>query len=132
MLVRRKENRISKYDPLARLLAELDEDSITLEFRRINDLVQGGLPQSAYDYRPWWANRNDGNGSQNLGWQSVGWESSDVDMDGQTVTFNRLVKKRADFKDTPYIKPLSIEAAKQGLALMFDVDAKSIDIIIKG
>jgi hypothetical protein len=123
---------MSKYDSLARFLAEIDEDSITLSFSRINDLLDGGLPQSAYDHRPWWANRNDGAGSQNQGWQSVGWESSDVEMDAQKVTFNRVVKKRTDFKDVPYVKPLSIEEAKIGMSLMFNVDPKSIDIIIKG
>ncbi len=123
---------MSKYDPLARYLAEVDEDSVTLSFGKINELVSGGLPQSAYDHRPWWANRNDGYGSQNQGWQSVGWESSEVDMEKERVTFNRVVKKRADFKDVPFIKPLSIEEAKQGLALMFKVDPTSIDIIIKG
>lgn len=50
----------------------------------------------------------------------------------QNVTFNRVVKKRADFKDVPFIKPLTIDDAKKGLALMFSVDAKFIDITIKG
>ena len=123
---------MSKYEGLARHLSELDGDTVTLSFTQINDLVTGGLPQSAYDYRPWWANRNDGTGSQNQGWQSVGWESGEVDMDDETVKFTRVVKKRADFKSHPYIKPLSIEDAKQGLALMFHVNASSIDITIKG
>ncbi len=123
---------MSKYDPLARFLSEVDEDSITLSFGKVHDLVIGGLPQSAYDYRPWWANRNDGTGSQNQGWQSVGWESSDVDMDQKSVTFIRIIKKRADFKEIPYIKPLTIDEAKQGLGVMFNVDYKSIDIIIRG
>lgn len=123
---------MSKYDSLARYLAELDDDSITLSFKQIDEILSDGLPQSAYDHRPWWANRNDGSRSQNQGWQSVGWESSDVNMDEQNVTFNRVVKKRADFKDVPYVKPISIEDAKKGLALMFNVDPKSIEITIKG
>jgi hypothetical protein len=123
---------MSKYDPLSRYLTELDEDCVTLSFSFINGLIVGGLPASAYEYRPWWANRSDGRGSHNLGWQSVGWESSDVDMEEETVTFTRVVKKRADFKDVPFIKPLSLEEAKQGLALMFNVDPISIDITIRG
>lgn len=123
---------MSKYDSLARFLAELEADSVTLTFSRVGELVAGGLPQSAYDHRPWWANRSDGNGSQNQGWQSVGWESSDVDMDAQSVTFNRLIKRRSDFADVPYVKPLTIEDAKKGLALMFNVDYTSIDIVIRG
>jgi hypothetical protein len=123
---------MSKYDALARTLSELDGDSITLPFSRINELLPGGLPQSAYDHRPWWANRSDGSGSQSQGWQSVGLETSDVDMDAEKVTFNRVVKKQADFKDASYVKPLSIEEAKQGLALMFNVDYRSINITING
>ena len=123
---------MSKYDPLARFLSELDEDSITLSFDKINSLLSDGLPQSAYDHRPWWANRSDGTGSQNQGWQSVGWETSDVDMGAGLVTFYRVIKKRSDFKEEPFVKPLSIDDAKRGLALMFNVDSKFIDITIRG
>lgn len=123
---------MSKYDSLARHLSELDQDSITMSFAEIGDLIAGGLPGSAYEHRPWWANRYDGNGSQNQGWQSVGWESSEVDMDDQTVVFTRVVKKRVDFKEVPFVRPLTLDEAKQGLAMMFKVDPTSIDIIIRG
>lgn len=122
---------MAKYDGLSRFLAELDEDSITLKFDKVSGLVTGGLPQSAYDHRPWWANRYDGNGAQNQGWQSVGWETRDVDMNRQTVTFNRAIKRRSDFKDAPYIKPLTIAEAKAGLAASFSVSPESIEITIK-
>jgi hypothetical protein len=123
---------MSKYDPLARFLAEIEEDSTTLSFDKISELVTGGLPQSAYDHRPWWANRFDGKGAQNEGWQSVGWESGDVDMEREKVTFSRVIKRRTDFKDAPYIKPLTIEEAKLGLAAKFDVNPTQIDISIRG
>ena len=123
---------MAKYDTLARFLAELEDDTITLKFDKISELLQGGLPQSAYDYRPWWANRFDGQGSQNQGWQSVGWETSDVDMDRQTVTFNRAVKRRSDFKDSPYVKPLTIADAKAGLAAHLGVPQDNIEIIVRG
>lgn len=123
---------MSKYDSLARHLSELDQDSVTMSFTEIGSLVPGGLPSSAYDHRPWWANRHDGNGAQNQGWQSVGWESGEVDMKEETVVFTRLVKKRADFKEVPFVRPLTLDEAKQGLALMFKVDPLSIDIVIRG
>lgn len=123
---------MSKYDGLARYLTEVEEDEITLKFDEVAELVAGGLPQSAYDYRPWWANRYDGQGAQNHGWQSAGWETSDVDMDRRNVTFNRTIKRRSDFKDLPYVKPLTIAEAKAGLAATFKVPPESIDIIIRG
>ncbi len=123
---------MSKYDSLARHLSELNSDSVTMTFNDISNMIAGGLPGSAYDHRPWWANRTDGSGSQNQGWQSVGWETSDVDMEREQVTFNRVVKRRDDFKDVPYIQPLTIDEAKQGLAKMFKIDPTSIDIIIRG
>lgn len=121
---------MSKYDSLARYLAELADDSVTLSFGQINDMLPGGLPQSAYDHRPWWANRNDGRGSQSTGWQSVGWESSDVDMERERVTFVRVIKHRQDVTDVPYIKPLTIEEAKLGLAVKFGVAVSAIGITI--
>ena len=122
---------MSKYDPLAKHLSEQDTDSVTMSFAAINDLIGGTLPKSAFDYRPWWANRYDGNDAQNAGWQSVGWATQDVDMKRRMVTFARDVKIRSDFKDHPYVKPLSIEDAKNGLAAKFGVQASAIEIIIK-
>lgn len=122
---------MAKYEPLARFLAEVEDDSITLKFDKVSELIPGGLPQSARDYRPWWANRYDGQGSQNQGWQSVGWETSDVDMKRAKVTFKRAIKRRSDFKDSPYVKPLTIPEAKAGLAAHFGIVQDNIEIIIR-
>ncbi|MEA3002665.1 MAG: hypothetical protein QOH81_1453 [Sphingomonadales bacterium] len=123
---------MAKYDGLARFLVEVEDDSVTLKFDKVSELVPGGLPASAYDYRPWWANRYDGQGSQNQGWQSVGWETSDVDMQRGVVTFKRSVKRRSDFKDSPYVKPLTIADAKAGLAAHFGVTQDNIEIVVRG
>jgi hypothetical protein len=123
---------MSKYDSLARRLAEIEGDTVTMSFSEVADLLTGGLPQSAYDYRPWWANRHDGNDAQNKGWQSVGWETADVDMKRQRVTFNRMVKVRSDFLEVPFVRPLTIEEAKRGLALKFAISPDQIEISIRG
>ena len=123
---------MSKYEPLAKFLAEQEGDLVTVTFAKVSALLAGKLPQSAFDHRPWWANRFDGNDAQNSGWQSVGWETKDVDMKKQLVTFVRTVKTRADFTDSPYVKPLTIDDAKKGLAAKFAVNPDSIDIIIRG
>ncbi len=122
---------MSKYEPLARFLAEVEEDSIRLKFSEIAKLIPDGLPQSAYDYRPWWAIRYDGKGAQNQAWQSVGWETSDVDVKREAVTFNRAVKRRADFKDSPYTRSLTIAEAKAGLAAQFRVTEDCIEIVVR-
>jgi hypothetical protein len=123
---------MSKYDSLARFLSEQSAETLTMGFDEVAKQVSGGLPQSAYDYRPWWANRHDGNDAQNKGWQDVGWETEGVDMKGQKVTFTRAVKTRSDFKDLPYVRPLTLQEAKEGLALTFGVPVAAIEITIKG
>lgn len=121
---------MGKYEPLARFLSELSEDSITLTFDRINEILGSDLPPSAHDYRPWWANRHDGKDAQNLGWQSVGWETKEVDMKRKQVPFFRMIKQRSDFVDKPYVTKLTIDEAKKGLAAHFQVDPASISITI--
>jgi hypothetical protein len=123
---------MAKYDGLAKFLSEADEDSLTLKFARIAELVEGGLPPSAYEHRPWWANRYDGKGSQSQGWQSVGWETCEVNLERSSVTFRRAVKRRSDFKDSPYVRPLTIAEAKAGLAAHLGVPRDNIDIVVRG
>ncbi len=122
---------MSKYDPLAKYLSEQAGESVTLTFMKVNEILGGTLPRSAFQYRPWWANRFDGNEAQSAGWQSVGWETGDVDMKRQNVTFFRVIRNRDDFKDAPYVKPLTVEDAKLGLAAKFGVPPTSIEITIK-
>lgn len=126
---------MSKYDPLARYLADLDKDSVTMTFAQIGTLVPGGLPSSAFDHRPWWANRHDGKDAQNKGWQPAGWETADVDMARQLVTFHRISRRTSEpvvASVQNAIRPLSIADAKAGLALNFGVSSDQIDINIRG
>jgi len=120
-----------KYEGLARHLSEHEDDSASLSFEEIGGFVSGGLPQSAFDHRSWWANRYDGKDAQNAGWQSVGWETADVDMKRKRVTFNRTFKVRSNF-GSDFVKPLTIEQAKAGLAAAFHVSPDKIEITIRG
>jgi hypothetical protein len=122
---------VSKYQALSDFLAELAEDRIVMSFESINDLVGGELPESAFRHRPWWANRSEGRGSQNLAWQSVGWETRDVDMDLDEVTFVR-VKRTASTPGAAASEGLTIAQAKAGLAKMFGVSESQIEISIRG
>ncbi len=121
---------MSKFQSLTEFLDDLDQENITMSFESVNDLVSGALPDSAFKHRPWWANRKDGRGSQNLAWQSVGWETKDVNMDLDEVTFVRVPGAIA-VKD-PTMTGLSIAEAKAGLAANFCVSEDAIEIRITG
>lgn len=57
-----------------------------MSFDEIADLV-GGLPNSAYRYRAWWANEHDGRHVQAKAWRGAGYVVDSVDLDGRAVTF---------------------------------------------
>lgn len=122
---------MSKYEPLACFLRQQLGDRVTLSFKEIDKLVDGGLPQSAYDYRPWWANRHDGRGSQSAGWQSAGWETCDVRVaDGGSVTFKRVRKNGAAELTRSSLPDIIIEA-KRMIAAAKNVPVDNIEIHIR-
>ena len=77
-------SRGSKYDPLRQFLARCREDSVELKFSQVADLV-GGLPRSAYAYRPWWANSGH---VQARAWLDAGRQAS-IEWKARRVTFRR-------------------------------------------
>lgn len=77
------------YEPLARYLAVLNDDSWTATFDQIESKLGFGLPPSAHKYRQWWSNEQGKGHSQKEGWQSVGWETSEVDLADRRVQFRR-------------------------------------------
>ena len=121
---------MSKYDSFAQFLRGQDGPSITMTFDQIERIVDGGLPGSAYDHRPWWANRYDGKDAQNLGWQSAGWETKDVDMAARRVTFVKVKPTNAPEGAKVAAKSLTIDEAKKGLAAAFGVSPDAISITI--
>ncbi len=121
---------MSKYQGLSDFLADVRDDKVILTFEEINDLVGGELPESAFKHRPWWANRTEGRGSQNLAWQSAGWETRDVNMELDEVTFVR-VKTRAEPVYAGSADGLTIAEAKAGLAKKFGLSVDQIEISIR-
>ena len=122
---------MSKYQGLSDFLSESSNDKVIMTFEEINELVQGELPESAFKHRPWWANRTEGRGSQNLAWQSAGWETRDVNMELDEVTFVR-VRRSAEPVDLHAGEGLTIAQAKAGLAMRFGVTVDQIEISIRG
>ena len=123
---------MSKYEALTEFLSELDDDRIVMSFDSINDMIGGDLPDSAFKHRPWWANRAEGKGSQNLAWQSVGWETKDVNMELDEVTFVRAKNVQSDLRSGAAHELLTIAQAKAGLAANFGVPESAIEINIRG
>ena len=76
-----------KYDALREFLATTRRDPVSMSFEEIDGLV-GGLPDSAYKYREWWANSPSHVGARD-GWISAGMRTGPVDMIARTVTFTR-------------------------------------------
>ena len=47
---------MNKYDLLFRYLSELKCTKITLSLSEIENIINAGLPKSAYTYPQWWSN----------------------------------------------------------------------------
>lgn len=78
------------YEPLAKHLESLHGDSWNASFSEIERILRRKLPDSAYDYRPWWGNQKKGNHSQAKAWREVGWETRDVNLGRKVVRFERV------------------------------------------
>jgi hypothetical protein len=81
------------YKPLEKHLAALPHDTWNTSFSEIERILSRKLPDSAYDYRPWWGNQRKGNHSQAKAWREAGWETRDVNLERKTVRFERVAAK---------------------------------------
>ena len=59
-------------------------------FAEVEAVLGFQLPLSARMHRAWWANQSRGNGhSHALAWTTAGWETAQVDMEAETLLFQR-------------------------------------------
>ncbi len=80
-----------KYAPLYRHLSARTGSRWRASFAEIERILDFVLPDSARLYRPWWSNpKRDGGHSHALAWQAAGWKTSAVDLDAETLTFERV------------------------------------------
>jgi hypothetical protein len=81
---------MSKYDPLYRHLASIDQASVTMTFAELAGILGSDLPRSAADYRAWWANETpaDTRHVQALAWTLAGWTAT-PDLAAGSVAFDR-------------------------------------------
>lgn len=77
----------SKYAPLSILLAKLSRfrNEVTLDFTKIEDLIDDKLPESAYKHHHWWSNVRNREPSES--WLRVGWRVKEVNLNEKKVTF---------------------------------------------
>ncbi len=79
-----------KYQRLYAFLCSLPDREWRTSFGEIESILGFYLPPSARLHRSWWGNQRVGNGhSQALAWTVAGWETSDVDMDAETLVLRR-------------------------------------------
>ncbi len=79
-----------KYQRLYTYLCALTTREWRTTFCEIESIIGFQLPASARLHRPWWSNQNRGNGhSQALSWSTAGWETSEVDMEAETLLLRR-------------------------------------------
>lgn len=86
---------MSKYDPLMQFLLSSGQDSISMTFTEIEQLLGFALPRSAYFYNAWWAN---GGHPQASTWLDVEYRAEQVNLKDQSVRF---------FKSSGFAKPSS-------------------------
>ena len=80
---------MSKYDPLNRYLLGLDRNEWRATFADIERVLGFKLPRSARDYPAWWANEAEGSHVHAKAWMAAGWETSDLNLTGETIIFER-------------------------------------------
>lgn len=76
---------MSKYAPLKRYLTVQRGPRLTMDFEEVAELV-GGLPNSAFKYRAWWANQRT-TVVQSYAWLDAGWRVERADLRSKRVTF---------------------------------------------
>lgn len=76
-----------KYRHLAELLENSEGKKLSLTFSQIENTIGFSLPESARQYREFWANTT--THSIALSWLSVGYKTVDVNLENETVSFER-------------------------------------------
>jgi hypothetical protein len=80
-----------KYDPLEKYLRSLpvSQETLTLSFEVIEQILDDQLPPSAYEHRAWWGNQKQGTHVEAIAWMDAGWMVDTVDFKEKWVRFVR-------------------------------------------
>jgi hypothetical protein len=85
----------TKYEPLTQFLESIPEgkSSVSLSFKKIEQILGATLPRSAYSHRQWWANQRESRSRpQAHAWLSAGFSVDSVQQKtmGGAVEFRRF------------------------------------------
>lgn len=107
----------SKYYPLYHYLRERNEQSITLSFATIEQLLGVPLPKSA-NKRGWWSNRMRG-ATQAEAWLQAHYDVTEIDLEQKNITFSRpkLVYEVETINGTPQWTGELVEGLRRHMAL---------------
>ena len=98
-----------KYGRLFMCLMARDDYNWRTTFEEIEKVLRFNLPRSARLYSAWWANEEPGGRHTHaLAWTAAGWKVAEVDMEAETLTFQRLKPARA-----PKVKRARIDLDKE-------------------
>lgn len=78
-----------KYAKLYEFLKQQPGSEISLTFSELERILGFELPDSAFLYRPWWANQDKSGHSQAMAWAAAGWKTSQVDLEAERLLFLR-------------------------------------------
>ncbi len=78
-----------KYAPLQRYLSHVDEESVSLSFARVEEVLGVPLPRSATTHAAWWENETRGSHVQAKAWMNAGWRVTSVSLERASVTFGK-------------------------------------------
>lgn len=112
------------YRPLYEYFQSLEEDTISLSFKKIEEILGKKLPPSARRHAAWWS------GSvAPSSWRGAGWTLKKADRAGQVATFAR--EERTVLRDPQnIIHELAVTQADKGLvreAVMFLSDSANAE-----
>lgn len=79
----------SRFAPLTRYLESLQQDYIQMTFQDIERTIGDNLPNSARQWRSWWANDATSH-SHAQEWLNAGWRVARITMTDEQVTFARI------------------------------------------
>lgn len=84
----------SKYYSLYQRLSQFEDEKFILSIDEIETHIEGKLPKTARTQPSWWANRSKG-GYQSLAWIQNGYHTTAIDLERQTITFEKF---QAEYK----------------------------------
>jgi hypothetical protein len=130
---------MSKYEDLTVYLVEAgpEKSPLKLSFSQIERIIGSPLPDSSRRYQAWWANQSGNGHSQAFSWACAGWRTSELDLEGETVTFRyvaeEMARKNSERRTASEtaLEGISIDEAKSRLAVTFGVPIESIEIVVR-